>query len=199
MTPVPSHAEQDPERTSRPEVAVAAPPLAVDLDGTLVRSDTLHEALIGYLRRHPLSLGRLAERILRGKAAFKREVAGTVQLDPALLPYNEELLAFLEQERQAGRRLGLFTAADQSVADAVAQHVGLFGPAKGSDGRESLSGERKARAIAAAFGSNFAYAGNGHADRPIFAAADEVILVGAVDRLKPMLSEGKEAAAFPTP
>jgi 4-hydroxybenzoate polyprenyltransferase len=155
--------------------------------------------LIGSLKRNPLALFRLAGSLQRGKAAFKREVAGSVQLDPALLPYNQELLSFLEQERQSGRRLGLFTAADQSVADAVARHVGLFEVARGSDGHENLDGHRKARAISEAFGANFAYAGNGSADRPIFAAADQVILVGALERLKPMVPENKDTeAVFPT-
>jgi 4-hydroxybenzoate polyprenyltransferase len=193
-------AEPEFHRTRYPGATHVALPLAVDLDGTLIRSDTLHESLISYLTSAPLSAFRLASSLLRGKAAFKREVAGTAQLDPALLPYNQEFLRFLEQERQSGRQLGLFTAADQSVADAVARHVGLFDLARGSDGQENLDGNRKARAIADAFGGNFAYAGNGPADRSIFAVADQVILVGAIDRLKPMVPQDKETETnFPTP
>ena len=59
-----------------------------------------------------------------------------------------------------------------------------------------MSGDRKAQAIAEAFGPSFAYAGNGSGDRPIFAAADKVVLVGPVERLKPMVPENKATEAF---
>ncbi len=37
-----------------PGAGQATPPLAVKLDGTLVRADTLHEGLVAYVRGDPL-------------------------------------------------------------------------------------------------------------------------------------------------
>nr|WP_294503123.1 UbiA family prenyltransferase [uncultured Rhodopila sp.] len=176
------------------------PPLAVDLDGTLALSDTLHEALIGMAAHSPRRAVRLATSLRTGKAAFKRTVAESVRFDPANLPYNQDLLAFLRAERASGRRIGLFTAADQSIADAVAAHLQLFDVVRGSDGTINLSGVAKADAIEAALGPSFTYAGNDVVDLPIFARAANVVLVGPVQRLARMLPpDAKIEATFPLP
>jgi 4-hydroxybenzoate polyprenyltransferase len=108
------------------------------------------------------------------------------------------LLSYLRAARSAGRRIGLFTGADQSIADSVAAHLGLFDVVKGSDGAVNLSGKAKQEAIADAFGSRFAYAGDARVDRPVFDAAESVILVGPVDRLRGRLKAGKRVeATFP--
>ena len=174
-------------------------PLAVDLDGTLVRTDTLHESLINVAKSAPLRLFAVARALRGGKAAFKRVIADSVGFSAAALPYNIELLNYLRAQKAAGRMLGLFTAADQSIADAVAVHLGLFDVVCGSDGDVNLSGAAKAARIADRFGENFAYAGDGTVDQPIFARCGSVILVGPVDRLRAGLPEGAVVeAAFPS-
>ena len=50
-------------------------PLCVDLDGTLVKSDTLADSLLAMARTRPLKVFGLAVRLLHGKAAFKAYVA----------------------------------------------------------------------------------------------------------------------------
>src|ERR1700709_39533 len=109
------------------------PPLAVDLDGTLILSDTLHESVIGLLKQSPGRIVPLARSLPSGKAAVKRGIAEDVGLHPAMLPYNQALLEYLRQEHASGRRIGLFAAADQSIADAVAAHLGFFDVVRGSD------------------------------------------------------------------
>ncbi len=174
-------------------------PLAVDLDGTLVLSDTLHEGFIGFVKARPHATLTLYPTFRQGKAAFKRHVAANVDFDPALLPYNAALLEFLQAEKQAGRCIGLFTAADQSIADAVAAHLGLFDVVRGSDAVTNLSGEAKAAAIEDEFGPDFAYAGDGKVDGPIFRRARSVILVGPVERLRAGLAgDAMVEATFPS-
>ena len=59
------------------QAAAVAPavPLCVDLDGTLVKSDTFHDALCVLLRTHPASLLRIPGWLLSGgKARVKAEV-----------------------------------------------------------------------------------------------------------------------------
>jgi hypothetical protein len=67
-------------------------PLCVDLDGTLVKSDTLVDSLLVLLRTHPLKVLRLPLVVLKGKAAFKAFVTSSVALDVDHLPYNRTLL-----------------------------------------------------------------------------------------------------------
>lgn len=175
-----------------------APPLAVDLDGTLARSDTLHEGLLAYVRRDPATVHRLLPLLRRGKAAFKEEVCGGLGFDPGLLPYNQEVLEYLRAQKAEGRRIGLFTAADQSIAEAVAKHLGLFDVVRGSDGTTNLSGAAKAEAIREEFGDRFAYAGDSASDRPVFDRAEQVVLVGPAARLAASLpADRRVEAVFP--
>jgi 4-hydroxybenzoate polyprenyltransferase/phosphoserine phosphatase len=153
-------------------------PLCVDLDGTLVRSDTLVEGFFAFAT-NPRVVGALL-RLAGGRAAFKQAVAAGAELDPALLPYNETLLAYLRVQKAAGRRLVLATAADQRIARAVAVHLGIFDEVVASDGTSNLKGEAKARALVGRFGAGgFVYAGDSAADVPIWRQAAAVILVNA--------------------
>ena len=76
-------------------------PLYVDVDGTLLRTDLLLESIFALLRKNPLFLLRLPLWLLKGKAALKFEVASRVHIDPASLPYREDLLEFLKAESTA--------------------------------------------------------------------------------------------------
>ncbi|QIB35831.1 UbiA family prenyltransferase [Ancylobacter pratisalsi] len=166
-------------------------PLAVDLDGTLTPSDTLHEGLITYVKNSPNNLHHLWPHLRAGKAVFKRSIAERTVFDPTLLPYNEELLAWLRAEKARGRRIVLISAADRSIAEAVGAHLGLFDEVHGSLGVENLSGVRKLALIRETLGERFVYAGDSRVDVPIFQAAEKVVLVGDVARLETMLPPGK--------
>jgi 4-hydroxybenzoate polyprenyltransferase len=173
-------------------------PLAVDLDGTLVSTDTLHEGMISSLKAKPHHAMGMRKSRPWAKAALKPVVASHIGFDASLLPYNSDLLAYLRAAKQAGRRIGLFTAAHQSIADCIAAHLGLFDVVRGSEDIPNLSSRAKIAAIRDAFGARFAYAGDAAVDRPIFDAAESVILVGSVERLRAGLSPGKRIeATFP--
>jgi 4-hydroxybenzoate polyprenyltransferase len=128
------------------------------------------------LQRAPAVPGALAT-LRQGRAAFKRRVCGLVPAVPETLPLNEPFLAWLRAERAAGRPLHLLTAADQSVADAIAARLRIFESATGSDGVRNLGGRAKAALLRARFPGGFAYAGDRADDLPVFAAADEAVLV----------------------
>src|SRR6266481_1526866 len=81
----------------------AEPPLCVDLDGTLIRTDTLYESLLVLLKTNPLWAFLLPVWLARGKANFKRQIASRVVLDASTLPYHPELLAHLRRERAGAR------------------------------------------------------------------------------------------------
>jgi phosphoserine phosphatase len=158
----------------RPFAGAAEVPLCVDLDGTLVKSDTLVDSLLVLLRSRPALLVKLPGRLLRGKAAFKAFVSASISLDVAHLPYNRALLHFLQEERARGREIYLATGADLSVARRVAAHLGVFTDVLGSDGATNLTGARKLDSLRARLGTGgFGYIGNSRADLPLLAAAAE--------------------------
>jgi 4-hydroxybenzoate polyprenyltransferase len=158
-------------------------PLCVDLDGTLVKLDTLHQALFLLLRRAPLSILRFPGWLLKGKAHFKEQVMQRVELDAAVLPYNQTFLAYLQKERDAGRMLVLATASNYRTADAVAAHLGIFEETISSTARKNLRHARKLEAIQERF-QIFGYAGNDVPDFPVWDAAQEIILVNPSAKAK---------------
>ncbi len=157
----------------------AASVLVVDLDDTLVRTDTLVEQFVALVFRKPVAALMLLPMLLRGRAAFKDRLAQLQPLDPAALPYNEPLLDFLRGERSQSRPIHLVTAAHQTVADAVAGHCGLFDSAEGSDAGRNLKGARKAERLAERFPGGFCYVGDSRADLKVWAHAESIVLAGA--------------------
>jgi len=152
--------------------------LCVDLDGTLVRGDTMVESGLGTLRASPLNWLLVPYWLLRGRARFKAELARRGRLDIATLPWRDEVLDHLRSERARGRRLVLATAAHVHIADAVALHLGLFDEVVATTGAANLTGEAKAAALVARFGERgFAYAGNERRDLAIWRRANEAIVV----------------------
>jgi 4-hydroxybenzoate polyprenyltransferase len=160
-------------------VAAADVPLCVDLDGTLVRSDTLVESLLS-LRPSGRQIATLFQALAQGRAAFKAQVASLATVDPVTLPYNKPMVEYVRAERARGRRTVLATAADMRVATAVADHLGLFDEVIASDGALNLKGAAKADALARRFGeAGFAYAGNEAADLAVWDKARSAVLVSA--------------------
>jgi 4-hydroxybenzoate polyprenyltransferase len=119
-----------------------------------------------------------------GRAAFKAAVAGQARFDLAALPYDPELLAYLHAQRLAGRMLVLATAADRVVAQAVADHLGLFDAVVASDGVHNLRGDAKAAALVSRFGKGgFVYAGNDASDLAVWREAAAAVVVHAPARV----------------
>jgi 4-hydroxybenzoate polyprenyltransferase/phosphoserine phosphatase len=156
-------------------------PLCVDLDGTLVRTDTLLESLLSIVRSKPHVLAKLPFWGLRGKAYFKQRVSEVVDLNAGLLPYHAELVSYLQQEHRNGRRLVLATAAHEKIATSVARHLGFFSQVCASTAEINLSGTTKAahlqRTIGAGLG--YSYIGNSSQDLPVWSIAKEAIVVNA--------------------
>lgn len=155
-------------------------PLCVDLDGTLLQVDSLHEIAVGALRRDWWSLFRIPGWLISGKALLKQRLAEAAPVDVDILPYNNELLEWLRAERARGRKVVLATASDQQTAKAVAEHLGVFESVVASDGDSNLKAEAKAERLCAIFGQGrFSYAGNDSADLAVWARAGAAVIVNA--------------------
>lgn len=149
------------------DTVTTLPALCVDLDGTLVKSDTLVDSALALARYRPSLLLQLPGWLLQGKAALKRHITSAISLDVAHLPYNRELLQFLEQQHATGRPIYLATAADSALAQRVADHLRLFDGVLASDGVLNLAGPNKLAAFQQTFGENFCYIGNALPDLPL--------------------------------
>jgi 4-hydroxybenzoate polyprenyltransferase/phosphoserine phosphatase len=154
------------------------------MDGTLLATDVMWEAILIAVRTKPALLFRLPFWLLWGRAFVKQQLARHVALNPALLPYNERVVSLVADARRGGRYVILATAADRVVAESVARRFALFSAVLASDGKRNLSGREKLAAIVDHLkGAEFDYIGNSHADLPIWRAATRAILVRPSRRL----------------
>ncbi|MBV0911803.1 UbiA family prenyltransferase [Rhodobacteraceae bacterium ASV31] len=159
--------------------------LAVDLDGTLLRSDMLHETLLAAAHAAPMTVVRAGLALRRGRAALKAELAEVSAIDPAGLPYDARVLDEIARWRAAGGRTALVTASDARIAGAIAAHLDIFDEVHSSDGDLNLKGEAKRRHLEAAFGSGgFVYVGDSAADLAVWPGAAAAISVGAAPRVR---------------
>ena len=79
-------------------------PLCVDLDGTLIFSDTLIELLCRAIKISPLILLLLPFWLMKGRVNLKMQLAKRFSTYVNNLPFNEVLVDFLKREKNGGRK-----------------------------------------------------------------------------------------------
>ena len=155
-------------------------PLVVDLDGTLIKVNSLHEAFVQLWAKRPLAAFRALFMLKQGRAAFKAAVAESVLPDVATIPFDEKVLGAIKEARAMGRKVYLATAANNRFATAIANSIGNIDGIFASDGKTNLKGKTKAERLVGAFGEHgFDYIGNSKADLPVWRAARKVLVTGA--------------------
>jgi 4-hydroxybenzoate polyprenyltransferase len=160
-------------------------PVCVDLDGTLIHTDLLLESFLLLVKRNPLNLFRVLLWLLYGKARLKHEIAARVQLNAAVLPYNQSLIGWLKAQKEQGAELWLCTASDARLAQAVADHLQLFQGVLASDGQRNISGAHKASALVERFGERaFVYCGNAPVDLSVWRRSAQAVIVSSSQSLK---------------
>ncbi|MFI4862478.1 MAG: UbiA family prenyltransferase [Phycisphaerales bacterium JB063] len=174
-----AHAQPDPDLKRA---------LAINLDGTLVATDTMWESLMVLVGQQPLTLLQAPGWRMRGKCVFQAKVAEHVALDPAALPYRKPVVELARRAYDEGQPVILASACDRSIADAVAAHLGCFTTIVAYDGKARRDGQAKAQQIrdavakatdnmSAELGHAFDYVGNTKVDLPVWAEAENAYLV----------------------
>lgn len=159
-------------------------PLCIDLDGTLIQTDSLWESCLRLISQQPLMLLLLLLWLFLGKAGFKQKVSQHVKLSPDSLPFNTSLLKYLTQQRLHNRHLVLVTAANKKIAEAIASHLNIFDEILASDETHNLSGKNKAKVLIDKFGEKgFVYAGNADVDLNVWQHAAAAIIVNSSEAL----------------
>lgn len=155
-------------------------PLCVDLDGTLVHTDTLIESFAHVFKKRPFTALALFFTLRHGRAHFKRRIISLGHIPVRTLPYNKELLEWLHDQKKQGTVLCLATASDGIIAEAIGRYLGIFDHIVASDGTHNLSAGGKAQALIAKFGKGgFDYIGNSFADIPVWHAARHAYIANA--------------------
>ena len=154
--------------------------IAVDLDGTLTLTDTLHESVLTLVRNKPYLLLLLPFWLFKGIAHLKQKVAEHSELDVTTLPYNQPLIDWLQAEKQRGKKIVLSTAANEKIAKQVVRNFNFFDEFIASDSTTNLKSARKREALQKRYGvKGYDYAGNSNDDLEVWAGASNAIVVNA--------------------
>ena len=173
-------------------------PLIVDLDGTLVLSDTLHESVARFFFQNPfLNLFKMLVWLFYGKAKFKEQLSLQTNIRPELLPYNQPFLDWIKIQKETGRKLFLCTAAGKAIADKVSIHLNIFDEVFCSSAISNNSAKKKALFLKDKFGeNNYIYAGNSFDDIRVWENAAKKIVVNPSSALKTKLKNANPQYIF---
>ena len=154
------------------------PPLVVDLDGTLLRSDLLLETGVAFVRCHPLSVFKPLMWLAKGKAALKEGLARETNIDVSVLPYDSQVIELIQAQRLSGRTIVLATASHRSLAERIADHLQLFDVVLASDSQINLSAHRKRDLLVERYGEGgYDYVGNSKDDICVWESARKAYVV----------------------
>lgn len=162
---------------NEPELAGHHLPLVVDLDGTLLKSDMLFELGMAFVRQRPLRFWEPLSWLAKGKVALKEGLSDGCEFDISVLPYDEAVLALIEEARAEGRPVVLATASPQHIADRIQDHLGVFDVVLATGNGVNLSANRKRDRLVELYGERgFDYIGNSHDDLVVWASARHAYL-----------------------
>ncbi len=160
-------------------------PLCVDLDGTLMSSDTTFECLVRVIKNSPWMVIFIPFWLRHGIAYCKMRLASLAVIDISLLPWNTDVVEYVKAVRASGRPIWLVTGCYIQYAQQVAQHWGLFDEVLATDQRLNLTGRNKARVLIERCGvGGFDYIGNEFKDRHIWLQAHEALVVDTNEKLQ---------------
>lgn len=100
-----------------------SPPLVINLEHALLRSNIHHEGAIIFVREEIFTLPASIKGFLVSRQWNTKKKSSP---DPRVLLYNQDLLAALKNERKNGRKLVLYSALPFSVVKAVCEYHGIF-------------------------------------------------------------------------
>lgn len=153
-------------------------PLCVDLDGTLIRTDVLSEALLVYLKKFPRKIFHILWWLSQGRAMLKKKIADEIDLDMSLMPINQQIVDLILKYKARGHKIYLVTAAPQKYGKVAAAHFGFFDGILTSNPYTNLRSSHKARALVERFGEQqYIYAGNSVHDLPVWFHSSEIIAI----------------------
>lgn len=160
------------------------PVLCVDLDGTLIFTDSLQESILMFIKKNLLHVFLVLYWLCWGRAYLKQQMALHVDMDPALLPYNTALLDWLSECKRRGQKIVLATAMDWRYAEKIATYLGIFDQVLASDGKKNLRSKQKAALLNQLFGQKgYDYAGNSPPDLAVWQDAHAAVVVNASQHL----------------
>ncbi len=157
-------------------------PLVVDVDGTLVKTDLLHETAMQFIARHPMQIWRLLPWLAGGKSRLKGALTDAVDPHIETIPLRDETVELIRQAQAEGRPVYLASASDRRLIEALATRLGGIAGVFGTEDSANLAGAEKAKRLNAAFGpSGYDYVGDQPVDFAVWSSSRHAIAVSHSD------------------
>ena len=153
-------------------------PLVIDLDGTMLHSDTLIEGIAAGLFQKPFATLAGCASAVFSVPRFKSWIFQNVEVDYDAIPANDGLVTWLTEEKAKGRSIHLVSAANQGVVDRLVSRFGIFDSAHGSSETHNLKGRNKQKFIIENFGPSAVYAGDSRPDIHVWKGLGGAIYAG---------------------
>jgi len=162
---------------SRQKTETNSLPLAVDVDGSLLKTDLLLESFWAAMGQHPVACLKAVFRHLFNRPQLKKQLAALAALDVSLLPLQADVVAVMAA---ADGEVILASGSDMALVGQLSDSLHLGAAPMASDGRVNLTGARKAAALVERYGAGeHRYIGNSTADLPVWASSAGGYVVGA--------------------
>lgn len=187
-----------PVAEDRSPSAFGGHPLVVDLDGTLLRGDTLHEVVFSTLFSSPFQILRAITALLTGgKGRFKASLSPRFATEAASLPVRQEVLDLALRRKSEGALVILATGAHRSIAEAAAARFGIFDEVMATDDDDgNFVGTRKRDLLVERFGvGEYDYVGDSKTDLPVWESANIAYAAGSIAKLG-LQAGGKDVVAL---
>ncbi len=163
-------------------------PLVVDLDLTLIKSDTLLDSVIELLSKNLFNIFRILAWLFYGKAFLKHKLSELFPIKPENLQYRIDILEFIKKERSSGREVYLCSGANENQVKLIYDYLQCFTGYFGSSKTKNLIGINKANYLVSKFGSKkFDYIGDSLKDLPIWENANFSYTVNLSNKTKNIL------------
>ncbi len=170
--------------------------LAVDLDGTLIKTDILFESILIFIKKNPLNIFKLFSWLLNGRLFLKKKLSEIVCPSVENLPYNKDVINFIHKKKQEGFKIILATATINTIANKISNYLNIFDDVVASS-NENLSGKYKEAALVSMFGkNNFEYIGNSTKDVNVWESSSKCHLVKPTKKILNKIKSRKLGEIF---
>ena len=156
--------------------------LAVDLDGTLIQSDSVFDSMHYLFKNNIIKFFKILPiYFIYGKEYYKDRLAKLINYNNIKFDYNLKLLNYIKSQKKLGAKLILITAANVQMAEYFQNQLNLFDKIIASEpNKPCVKGRQKAKLLCEQYGeNNFIYAGNSRVDLYVWEKAHSAILVNA--------------------
>lgn len=154
-------------------------PLALDVDGTLIKSDLTHEMILEAIKRDPLKAVHYARLGLRSKPAMKQEMVARIgdRIATEALPLEPKIVELAKGAVAQGRSVHLCSGTEHSLVERLGETLDFVSESHGTSSTYNMTSGNKAAFLRERFPKGFDYAGNSTQDFAVWEAAQSAYAI----------------------